>query len=203
VAAWAPPSADDGAYPVPAGAVPPSAEQISSFLRHVRRQATDGATATATSAAAVLTVPLSPDVTEGDATATAGSPADTGLGVDTYPAHITGNKNNPAGLAGTTPMGPDDTLIANSGTAASPTLEETTASAIDTGPNDDTRIADSDTAASPTLKRPGPQTTNEPEPPQLPPPTEQITLNSNGENGNEQSTTIIRGSRKRKYSPVV
>ena len=82
------PSADDGAYPAPAGAVPPSAEQRSSFLRHARRQATDGATATAASAAAVLAVPLSPDVTEGDATATAGSPADTGLGVDTYPAHI-------------------------------------------------------------------------------------------------------------------
>ena len=36
----APPSTDDGAYPAPAGAVPPSAEQISSFLLHVRRQAT-------------------------------------------------------------------------------------------------------------------------------------------------------------------
>ena len=77
-------------------------------------------------------------------------------------------------------------------------------------PRDDTHVVNSDTAAPPTLTdttaamqpNPGPQTTNEPEPPQLPPPTEQITLNSNGENGNEQSTTIIRGSRKRKYSPA-
>jgi hypothetical protein len=147
-------SIDDGAYPDPAGAVPPSAEQISSFLRHARRHATDGATTTATSAAAMLAVPLSPDVTEGDTTATVGSPENTGLGVNTYPAHITGNTNNPVGLDRTTPMGPnDDTLIANSNTAASPTLEETTASAIDSGPNDDTHIAESDTAASPTLKR--------------------------------------------------
>ena len=149
-----PPPTDDGAYPDPAGAVPPSAEQISSFLRHARRQATDGDTATAASTTAVLVAPLSPDVTEGDATATVGSPENTGLGVNTYPAHITGNTNNPVGLDRTTPMGPnDDTLIANSNTAASPTLEETTASAIDSGPNDDTHIAESDTAASPTLKR--------------------------------------------------
>ena len=62
-------SIDDGAYPDPTGAVPPSAEQISSFLRHARRHATDGATATTASAAAILAVPPSPDVTEGDATA--------------------------------------------------------------------------------------------------------------------------------------
>ena len=46
----------------------------------------------------------------------------------------TGNMNNPVGLDGTTPMGPnDDTLIVNSDTAASPTLKETATSAVDTG----------------------------------------------------------------------
>ena len=84
----APPPTDDGAYPAPAGAVPPSVEQISSFLRHARRHVTDGTTATAESAAAVLTVPLFPAVTEGNAMATAGPPADTGLGVHTYPALV-------------------------------------------------------------------------------------------------------------------
>ena len=112
----APLSTDDGAYPAPAGAVPPSAEQISSFLRHVRRQATDGATATATSAAAVLTVPFSPDVTEGDATATAGSPADTGLGVGTYPAHID-----------TAPPAVDGTTTTAAAGGAAPTVATATA----------------------------------------------------------------------------
>ena len=47
----APPPTDDGAYPAPDGTVPPSAEQISSFLQHARHQATDGVTATAVSTA--------------------------------------------------------------------------------------------------------------------------------------------------------
>ena len=51
-------------------------------------------------------------------------------------------------------MGPNDgTLIVNSDSAALPTLEETTASAVDTGPHDDTNIINSGTTASPTLKR--------------------------------------------------
>ena len=106
------------------------------------------------------------------------------------------------GLDGTIPTGPNDDIhVANSNTATSPTLEQ---------PNDDTHVINSDAAASLTLTdtittmqpNPGPQTTNEPEPPQLPPPTERITLDNNGGNGNGPSATTIRGSRKRKYSPA-
>ena len=71
------------------------------------------------------------------------------------PAVVTiGSTNNLVDLGGITPMGPNDgTLIVNSDIAASPLLEKTTASAVDTGPHDDTHIIDSGTAASPTLKR--------------------------------------------------
>ena len=103
-------------------------------LLHIRRRATD---------------------TAGDQVLGAAIPAETADGASAYPADVTtGNTNNPVGLDRTTPMGPNnDTLIVNSDTAASPTLEKTTASTVDTGPNADTHIADSDTAASPTLKR--------------------------------------------------
>ena len=77
-------------------------------------------------------------------------------GAPASPAVVTvGSTNNLVGLGGITPMGPNDgTLIVNSDiAAASPTLEETTASAVDTGPHDGTHIIDSGTAASPTLKR--------------------------------------------------
>ena len=56
----------------------------------------------------------------------------------------TGNTNNPTGTHGIMPTGPsDDTHVANSYTAASPTLEQ---------PNDDTHGINSDAAALPTLK---------------------------------------------------
>ena len=48
----------------------------------------------------------------------------------------------------------------------------------------------------------GEMTTDGLEPPQLPPPTEQTTSNNGDANGNEQSDTITRGSRKRKYGPA-
>ena len=128
---------------------------------------------------------------------------DTGGKASTPPTDMTiDSTNNPTGLDGTIPTGPNDDIhVANSNTAASPTPEQ---------PNDDTHVINSDAATSLTLTdtittmqpNPGPQTTNEPEPPQLPPPTERITLDNNDENGNGPSATTIRGSRKRKYSPA-
>ena len=64
-------------------------------------------------------------------------------------------------------------------------------------PSDGTLVINSDTAASPTLK-----TTDGPEPPQLPLPTEQTTLNNGDNIRNEHSATVARDSRKRKYSPA-
>ena len=63
--------------------------------------------------------------------------------------------------------------------------------------SDGTLIINSGTAASPTLK-----TTDGPEPPQLPLPTEQTTLNNGDNIRNEHSATVARDSRKRKYSPA-
>ena len=71
------------------------------------------------------------------------------------------------------------------------------------GTNSDAAVPLTPTDTIATIQpNPGPQATNESGPPQLPPPTERATLDSNGENSEEPYATTIRGSRKRKYSPA-
>ena len=97
---------------------------ITTFLLHIRRRAADNAT----SSSHDMTV-SSADGVKATATSAIGTgDVDTEGGAPAPPSGtIIGNTNNPTGLDGTIPIGPsDDTHVANSDTAASPTLKDTT-----------------------------------------------------------------------------
>ena len=73
---------------------------------------------------------------------------DTGDSTPTLPTDMAiGDTDNPTGVDGTIPMGPNhDTHAVNSDTAASPTLKATTTSAVDTGDVDMNDGASANTA---------------------------------------------------------
>ena len=174
---------------VPTTTAPPTTQHISSFLLHIRWRAAH----------------MAVDPALGAATP-----------VDTVDNTSRGHTQNDTSISG---PGDDDVAGGNVAVATAITADEpgvTADSAVDTdggdaappaemnigntnnpvgldgdiamGPGDGILVINSDTAASPTLK-----TTDGPEPPQLPLPTERTTLHNGDDNGHEHSATVTRG----------